>query len=220
MTIELPESVVFDCDGTIADTERLSDIAWREALQRRGYPADAGDFAALIGRPFARNWEYFSSRADLGDMDAFRQDVRTRFRALFDTDLVMHDDAVTVIRELARRGVGIAVASSSSRDHVEQVLDRAGLVTEVSVMVGSGDVSEHKPLPAPYLEACRRLGAAPLRSSAVEDTPVGATSARAAGLFTVAVRRAHAAPDLDQHADRTVDLLTLTDVVRVTAGEG
>jgi HAD superfamily hydrolase (TIGR01509 family) len=214
VSLELPEAVVFDCDGTIADTERLSDIAWREALQRRGYPADASDFAVLVGRPFARNWEYFSVRAELGDMDEFRADVRTRFRELFDADLELHEDAVDVIHELARRGVGIAVASSSTRDHVERVLDRAGISREVTVMVGSEDVTDHKPLPAPYLEACRRLGVAPLRSSAVEDTPVGATAARSAGLFTVAVRRAHAAPDLEDHADRTVDVLTLFDVVR------
>lgn len=217
MTLELPEGVVFDCDGTIADTERLSDIAWREALQRRGYPADASDFAALVGRPFAHNWAHFSARADLGDVDAFRADVRTRFQELFATDLELHDDAVGVIRELVRRGVAVAVASSSSREHVERVLDRAGLVREITVTVCSDDVTEHKPLPAPYLEACRRLGIAPLRSSAVEDTTVGATSARAAGLFTVAVRRAHAAPDLAAHADRTVDLLTLEDLVRGTS---
>jgi HAD superfamily hydrolase (TIGR01509 family) len=218
--LELPDAVVFDCDGTIADTERLSDIAWRETLQRRGYPADASDFAALVGRPFARNWEYFSARASLGSMDEFRSELRTRFRVLFDADLELHHDAVDVIRELTRRGVAIAVASSSSRDHVERVLDRAGITREVTVMVGSEDVTDHKPLPAPYLEACRRLGTAPQRCSAVEDTPVGATSARAAGLFTVAVRRAHAAPDLESHADRTVDVLTIADVVRSPLGEG
>jgi HAD superfamily hydrolase (TIGR01509 family) len=219
VSFELPEAVVFDCDGTLADTERLSDIAWREALQRRGYPADASDFAALVGRPFAQNWAYFSARAALGDMEEFRSDVRTRFRALFDGDLELHDDAVGVLRDLARRGVGIAVASSSTRDHIERVLDRAGITSEVTVMVGSEDVTEHKPLPAPYLEACRRLGVAPSRSSAVEDTPVGAMSARSAGLFTVAVRRAHAAPDLGVHADRTVDVLTLADVVRAGHSE-
>jgi HAD superfamily hydrolase (TIGR01509 family) len=216
VTHELPEGVVFDCDGTLADTERLSDIAWREALQRRGYPADASDFAALVGRPFAQNWAYFSVRADLGDMDAFRADVRVRFQELFDVDLDLHEDAVAVVRQLVQRGVPVAVASSSSRAHVERVIDRAGLSRELTVLVGSEDVTEHKPLPAPYLEACRRLGIAPARSSAVEDTTVGATSARAAGLFTVAVRRAHAAPDLAAHADRTVDLLTLEDLVRGT----
>jgi HAD superfamily hydrolase (TIGR01509 family) len=214
VTHELPDGVVFDCDGTIADTERLSEIAWREALQRRGYPADASDFAALVGRPFLSNWEHFSARADLGEMDAFRADVRVRFQELFVADLDLHEDAVAVIRTLVRRGVAVAVASSSSREHVERVIERAGLVREIPVMVAAEDVAEHKPHPAAYLEACRRLGIVAERSSAVEDTPVGATAARAAGLFTVAVRRAHAAPDLADHADRTVDVLTLEDLVR------
>jgi len=215
------EAVAFDCDGTIADTESLSEIAWAEVLAERGVTWTSDDFVALVGRPFAANWAHFSNRGDLGDEIAFRAELGRRFRTLFDERLEVHDDAVLALRQLAERGLPIAVVSSSTRDHVERVLDRAevgGLVTHI---VASGDTKAHKPDPAPYLLACRRMDAAPHRSVAVEDTTTGAHSARAAGLWTVAVRRAHAVPELSVHADVVVGRLRGEDLVTIpVAPEG
>ena len=208
----LPEAVAFDCDGTIADTESLSEIAWSEVLRSRGVVWTAEDFQVLVGRPFAVNWEHFRERGELGDMDEFRGEVRARFRALFDERLDVHEDVVGVMREVAALGVGIAVVSSSTRDHIERVLDRAAVTGLVDHIVASGDTAAHKPEPDPYLAACERLGVAPQRTAGVEDTPTGARSSRAAGLWTVAVRRAHAVPELADHADVVVDLLRLQDL--------
>jgi HAD superfamily hydrolase (TIGR01509 family) len=208
----LPDAVAFDCDGTIADTESLSEIAWSEVLRSRGVRWTDADFHALVGRPFAANWAHFSTRADLGDMDAFRGEIRARFRELFDERLEIFDDVVTTMREVAAMGIGIAVVSSSTRDHIDRVLDRAGVVDLVATVVASGDTHAHKPEPDPYLAACERLGVAPVRVAGVEDTPTGARSSRAAGLWTVAVRRAHAVPELADHAHVVVDRLTTADL--------
>jgi HAD superfamily hydrolase (TIGR01509 family) len=202
-----PDAVAFDCDGTIADTESLSEIAWSEVLSSRGVVWTADDFRALVGRPFAVNWENFGARGDLGDVEAFRSDLRGRFRELFDAGLVIHDDAVATLRDAAARGLGIAVVSSSTRDHIERVLDRAGVAALVRTIVASGETAAHKPAPDPYLAACERLGVAPGRTVGVEDTPTGARASRSAGLWTVAVRRAHAVPELAEHAHRVVDHL-------------
>ena len=201
------EAVAFDCDGTIADTESLSEVAWAETLATRGVTWTAEDFAALVGRPFAVNWAHCSARGDLGDLEVFRTELRTRFRTLFDRDLEIHDDAVSVMRAAAADGVGIAVVSSSTRDHIERVLDRADVADLVQHIVASGDTPGHKPEPDPYLAACELLGVAPSRTAGVEDTPTGVRSSRSAGLWTVAVRRAHAVPELAEHADLVVDRL-------------
>jgi HAD superfamily hydrolase (TIGR01509 family) len=215
----IPEAVAFDCDGTIADTESLSEIAWSEVLRSRGVRWTDTDFLALVGRPFAVNWEHFSSRADLGDMDRFRSEIRARFRELFDERLEVFDDVVTTMQEVSARGIGIAVVSSSTRDHIDRVLERAAVTGLVSTIVASGDTDAHKPDPDPYLAACERLGVAPWHVAGVEDTPTGARSSRSAGLWTVAVRRAHAVPELADHAHVVVDRLTLADV-HIAAREG
>jgi HAD superfamily hydrolase (TIGR01509 family) len=206
------EAVAFDCDGTIADTESLSEIAWSEVLESRGIRWTAEDFATLVGRPFAANWEHFSRRGELGDVDVFRSEIRARFRELFDAGLEVHEDAVTVMREAAALGVRIAVVSSSTRDHIERVLERAEVTDLVAHIVASGDTLEHKPEPGPYLAACDRLGVDPTRTVGIEDTPTGARSSRAAGLWTVGVRRTHAVPALTDHAHVVVGTLRLQDL--------
>ena len=211
MSVTVPmrqaEAVAFDCDGTIADTESLSEVAWSETLASRGVTWTAEDFAALVGRPFAVNWERFSTRGDLGDLETFRTELRARFRALFDAGLEVHDDAVTVLRAAAAAGLGVAVVSSSTRDHIERVLDRAQVGDLVHHIVASGDTEGHKPDPDPYLAACERLAVPPSLTVGVEDTPTGVRSSRSAGLWTVAVRRAHAVPELDALAHVVVDRL-------------
>jgi HAD superfamily hydrolase (TIGR01509 family) len=180
---------VFDCDGTLADTEPLADIAWREALADHGYRATDDDFRAVIGSPYERTFAYFAARAPLGDPAGFRPQVRERFRRLLDERLTLHDDAAATLRALVGDGVPVGVASSSSSDHVHRILERSGIAELVTVVVGADDVTDHKPHPEPYLAATAALGAAPERCAAVEDTPVGIEAARAAGLFTVAVLR-------------------------------
>lgn len=201
----LPEAAAFDCDGTIADTESLSEIAWADILRSRGVAWTADDFNALVGRSFEVNWAHFQHRGDLGDADTFRRQLRDRFRALFDEHLDVHDDVVATMHEAAKSRIPIAVVSSSTRDHVERVLERSGVSELVTVVVAAGDTSRHKPAADPYLAACQRLGILPSATAAVEDTPTGARSARAAGLWTVAVRRAHAVAELDEVADLVVD---------------
>jgi len=199
------DAVVFDCDGTIADTESVAEAAWTALLQERGYEATDEDFAAVIGHPFPQNWEHFSARARLGDQDAFRAQLRARFLGLMEDGFSVYADAVATMHRLIERGAVLAVASSSSRAHVVRVLERAGVAGLVSAVVASEDVREHKPHPRPYLDAVALLDVSVGRAAAVEDTSVGVASARAAGLFTVGVRRRDTPAHLLDEADRVVD---------------
>lgn len=202
-----PLAVAFDCDGTIADTESPSLTAWSDTLTARGVPWSIGDLVALVGRPFVDNWTFFSARGDLGDEGEFRAEVRTRFRALIEQGLEVHDDVVGSMRVAHEQGAAVAVVSSSTRDHVGRILEHAGVAGLVRCIVASGDTAAHKPSPEPYLAACAQLGVAPDRTVGVEDTPTGARSSRAAGLWTVAVRRVHTGADVEQHAHLVVDRL-------------
>lgn len=212
------DAVVFDCDGTIADTESVAEAAWTAMLAERGYEATRKDFAAIIGHPFPQNWEHFAARATLGDRDVFRAELRVRFLALMEDGFRVYPDAVATMRALAQRGATLAVASSSSRAHVERVLVRAGVERLVAVIVASEDVREHKPHPRPYLEAVGHLGVPAERAGAVEDTAVGVASARAAGLFTVGVRRRDVPVHVLDEADRVVDEIDVS-VFLAVAGD-
>lgn len=210
----LPAGVVFDCDGTLVDTEPLSERAWREVLGRRGYTPTADDFAAVLGRPATRSFAYFDARAGLGELDAFRREYRAVFDACFDADVQVFADAVATAEALHEAGVPVAVASSSSRRHVLRSIAACGLADVVVAAFGADDVDDHKPHPGPYLAAAAALCVPPGRCSAVEDSEVGIRSASAAGMFTVAVRRGHV-PDTElAGADRIVDELSVAALIR------
>ncbi|MGA1775141.1 MAG: HAD family hydrolase, partial [Nitriliruptoraceae bacterium] len=151
-------AVVFDLDGTLADTERLSDRAWAEVLARRGYTATPEDFAALVGRPVAANLAHFAARVELGDPVGLRAEVRAAFLGLVAVDLRLHDDAVGALRTLAGEGVAVGVATAAPREHADRGLAAGGLTGVVAAVVAAADVARHQPDPAPYREALRRLG--------------------------------------------------------------
>lgn len=208
----LPDAVVFDCDGTIIDTEPISRDVLREVLPRYGYEPTDADFAAIVGHPSHATYAYLSQRADLPPMDEFRAELHRHWRGHIDAGLRPFPDAVETIRRLVDGGVPVAVTSSSSRRHVRRSLQAAGVLDLVVAHLGSDDVTDHKPHPEPYLAAARAMGVDPGRCSAVEDTATGVASAKAAGMFTVAVVR-EVGPDHLREADRIVDRITVEAVV-------
>lgn len=214
MTRGLPAGVVFDCDGTLADTEPLSARAWTEVLARHGYATSAADFDHVLGRHYEHTFAYFDERVGgLGDPWEFRQGLGEAFYRLFDAELVVFEDVIATCRALVEAGVPVAVASSSRRSHVDRVLDHCGLSGLVTAAFGADDTADHKPHPEPYLASARALGVSPSACSAVEDSRVGIRSAKAAGMYTVAVRRPHVPEAHLAHADRRVDLLSVEALV-------
>jgi beta-phosphoglucomutase-like phosphatase (HAD superfamily) len=79
------------------------------------------------------------------------------------------------------------VASSSNREVIDLVLDRAGIAGLFSATVSSEEVARGKPSPDVYLEALARLGVAPAAATAIEDSSNGLRAAAAAGMRVVAV---------------------------------
>lgn len=204
----LPAGVVFDCDGTIVDTEPVSRDVLREVLPRYGYEPTDADFEAIVGHPGHRTYAYLAERADLPPEEAFRAELRVEWKQRHAAGLVVFADAVATIVALTDAGVPVGVTSSSSRGHVRRSLEAAGVLDLVAAHLGAEDVSEHKPHPEPYLAAARAIRVDPERCSAVEDTATGVASARAAGMFTVGIVREGRRDHLGG-AHRVVDEITI-----------
>ena len=183
------KAVVFDCDGTLVDSERLSFQAWREVLGRHGYELADEDLRATRGRSYPWVHAYFAERAAIPDADAFWLLHTGRLYELFETDLDVFDDAVATARELKERGVPIAIATGSRRERLDATLRAARLEGLFDVTVAQDEVEHAKPAPDLFLRAAELLGVAPEDCVAVEDSPAGVESALAAGMRVVAVAR-------------------------------
>src|SRR3970282_2185561 len=116
------------------------------------------------------------------------------------------------ISELKRLGVPIAVASASLRAWVDATLRGLGLEDAFDTTVSASDVAAAKPAPDLSLAAAERLGVAPERCLAVEDTLAGVRSAKAAGMFAVQLRAASTALPPLAEADLVLDSLLQFDV--------
>jgi HAD superfamily hydrolase (TIGR01509 family) len=152
--------------------------------------------------------EWSAYLADEAGVDAppeqINADVVDRMLEAYQQELPLLPNAVEVVGRLAGQ-YPLALASSSNRAIFEEVLRLAGLTEAFQATVSSEEVPRGKPAPDVYLEAARRLGVAPERCAAVEDSHSGIRSAHAAGMRVIAIPNASYPPD-----DAT---LALADVV-------
>ena len=204
--------VIFDCDGTLVDSEPLSGETWRRVARPYGYEISDDDLAAVTGFPYVRTHAFFAERVALPSAEALLPELNRVLFGLIDERLEVFADAVGAVAELRARGVPIAVASSSVRERLERTLAHAGLEFEVTI---AGDEVEHgKPAPDMFLLAAERLGVAPGSCVVIEDSPPGVQAGLAAGMVTLAVCRVPGTEASLAAADRVVDTVSADAILQ------
>jgi HAD superfamily hydrolase (TIGR01509 family) len=184
------QAVIFDCDGTIVDSEPLARIAWERSLAPYGYTIDDAEYAGLIGLPYLKVHGVFAERIPaMAPPEPFWESYSGALFALIDTALVPFEDALETIAELRALDVAVAVASSSPRARLDRTLARVGLADTFAVTVAGDEVAHGKPAPDMFLAAAERLGIAPERCAVIEDSAPGVAAGLAAGMRTVGVAR-------------------------------
>lgn len=176
--------VLFDFDGTLADTIALIVESYRHTLAASGLATvpDA-DLRSWIGRPLL---PVFEERYP-GRGDELTQTYRDWNLANHDRLIRAVDGMPDLLRDLAGAGRQLGVVSSKRSDTVALGLRAVGLEGLIDVLAGMDDTAEHKPSPAPLLYAADRLGAAPAACTYVGDATVDVLAAHAAGMRSIAV---------------------------------
>lgn len=216
-------AVVFDLDGVLIDSEPVWETVRGEFVLTRGgrWPADAQ--TRMMGMS-TREWSSYVSR-ELGvglSPKAVAAAVIKGIRERYATRLPLIEAAADAVRRLAAVWP-LGLASSSPRELIEVVLDRAGLQPFFKVVLSTEEVPRGKPAPDVYLEATRRLAVDPGRSVAVEDSTNGIRSAVAAGMRVIAIPRPQYPPDpnaLATAAQVLPSLAALTAETVLAAAEG
>src|SRR5580704_16019620 len=180
--------LIFDCDGTLADTMPAHYKAWLAMLGRYSIPFPETRFYAMGGMPTAQIIRLLAADADVSvaDVDAMVQEKEQGF--LKQLDAVVAIEPVVSIAAAYRGKLPIAVASGGYRDTITRTLDQLGIRNWFDAMVTAEDTPRHKPEPDVFLEAARRLGAAAAGCVVFEDTDIGLEAARRAGMVGVDVR--------------------------------
>lgn len=193
-------AVVFDFDGVIVDSEGAHFVALQDTMGAQGWPLAKLEYRdRYLGYSDRDTFDVLSQDRSLGltanDIARLAADKARRYESLAASGPVPCPGAIECIRELTPR-FSLAIASGAIRREIISALDRLQLAGFFSAIVGADDVPAHKPDPAPYIEAARRLNVAPTLCAAIEDSPWGLESARGAGMFTIGVTHSYPADRL------------------------
>jgi HAD superfamily hydrolase (TIGR01509 family) len=182
-------ALIFDFDGLLVETESPEYVAWQEVYQEHGQDLPLAVWADCVGRPSG----WFDPLAYLESLlgeQLNRPELVARQRER--VNRIVHAQPLLpgvadYLRDAASLGLGLAVASSSSRAWVTGHLARLSVDACWACIRCREDVQRGKPDPDLYLAALTGLGVAPDEAIAFEDSPNGVLAATRAGLRCVIV---------------------------------
>lgn len=179
--------LIFDCDGTLADTMPLHWRAWQAVIRRHGLDFSEERFYSLGGIPSRDIIQALSREQNvtLDHLAIAREKEETYL------PLIEQVEPINAIVGIVRANYGVrpmAVASGGTHRVIERVLEHLGIRQFFAAVVTSEDVTHQKPAPDIFLEAARRIGVPASDCLAYEDTDLGMQSIRAAGMIAIDVR--------------------------------
>ena len=184
------DAVLFDCDGTLADTMPAHYRAWRMVTDPHGMALDEDRFYSMGGRPTRDIVATLAAEAGVA-VDVEQEAHRKEQGFLDQLHAVEPIDPVIAVVRRSRGRVPLAVVTGGYRDVCRQILERVGIADCFDTIVASEDTDRHKPEPDPFLEAACRLNARPERCVVWEDSDLGIEGARRAGMHWIDVRAFH-----------------------------
>jgi pyrophosphatase PpaX len=205
--------VVFDLDGTVADTIGLIIASYDHAVNEvLGYHLDPDLCRSWIGQTLVATFRSLWP----GQADELVASYR-EFNELHHDDWVAQYPGVReLLSELTAAGVATGIATAKSREKAERSVSVLGL--PVAVTVAMEDTSAHKPDPAPLLLAVDRLGGTPRQAVYVGDAVVDVHAAKAAGMASIAVTWGAGHPDALAAAGPTAAATTADELRALLLG--
>lgn len=183
-------AVLFDNDGTIADTEAMILESFRYATEKvlhTGFPDEA--FMAKSGIPLADMMADFTDDARLQKelLDAYR----SYNHRIHDERIALFEGERQALDELAALGFELGVVTSKLHALAQRGLEVLGIDHHMRALIAADDCPKAKPDPAPVLAGCAALGVDASETVYVGDSPFDIQAGRAAGCRTIAVSWGH-----------------------------
>jgi beta-phosphoglucomutase-like phosphatase (HAD superfamily) len=184
----IPKGLIFDCDGTLADTMPLHWHAWQIVTQRHNLHFPEDRFYAFGGVPSRDILKLLAEEQGRSlDHIAIAHEKEEAYLPMMARIEPIH--AVVEIAKANHGRIPMAVASGGTQKVIGLVLDHLEIRHLFDTVVTSEMVKHQKPAPDIFLEAARRIGVEPGFCRAYEDTDLGLTAIRAAGMEAVDVRK-------------------------------
>ena len=183
-----PKGLIFDCDGTLADTMPLHWRAWQLVAERHGFHFPEERFYALGGVPSREILQMLAREQNRSiDHIAVAHEKEEAYLPLMSQAQPVH--AVVEIAKANHGRIPMAVASGGIQEVICQVLEHLNIRDLFDAVVTSEMVQRQKPAPDIFLEAARRIGVESRFCRAYEDTDLGLEAIQAAQMEAIDVRK-------------------------------
>lgn len=193
------EAVIFDMDGVLIDSERISFKCYQEVLKEYNYKIEEEFYLSVIGRNFEGIKE--AMEKEYGDGfpfdDIYKKKAQLALEITSKNGVIVKSGVHELIDDLNEEGYKIAVATSTRRARALELLEEAKIKEKVNFIVCGDEVENSKPNPEIFLKAAKGLGIAPEKCAVVEDSDAGITAAYAAEMIGIHV------PDMKELEDDT-----------------
>jgi len=212
------KALIFDMDGVVTDTEYYDHQVQLDFIESLGGHATDEETAGLIGKSYDDFYNSISeflpgtyTTEEVGRMfDKFSEE---KYRDL-DYRPLFREDIVDVLKFAKANNVKLAMASSSTKKHVEEVLEQCGILNYFDVIISGEMFESSKPNPDIYLHTLKELDVSAKETVTVEDSYYGIKAATSAGIYTFGYRDTRLPVD-QSRADKMIDGMTdLLDELR------
>ena len=191
------KALLFDIDGTLADTDALHLQAFNQVFAPHGHVFDRDRASEeLMGFSNSSISERFLPGQSPERQAAIMAQKEEAFRKLASGQLKPLSGLMTLLALADRADVPMVAVTNAPRLNAELMLSGLGIMKRFKAVIIGDELAHGKPHPMPYLEGLRAASAAPGRSLAFEDSRSGVQSASAAGIATIGIRTSLAHDDL------------------------
>lgn len=182
------KAIIFDLDGTLVNSMWMWKKIDIEYLSRFGIPYPEDLQPSIEGKSFSETAQYFKHRFSLpDDVETIKRDWNEMTRDKYKKEVPMKEGALDFIKKCKKLGYQMGIATSNSRELVEEVANTHGFLHIFDVILTACDVNKGKPEPDVYLMAAKKLGVEPSQCMVFEDIEPGIQAGLRAGMKVCAV---------------------------------
>ena len=181
------DGVIFDCDGVLVDSERITSRVWAGLLTGVGLPTTTEDsLATYLGNSMQRCIEIVTEKLGRTPPDDLLPSFFAAVKIALEQEVTPVIGVVEVLDALDAAGIPHGVASNGEYEKMRTTLGTTGLLERLDGRYYSAvDVARPKPAPDLFLHVAKQLGLTPARTIVIEDSPLGVLGAHTAGMTVI-----------------------------------